>query len=155
VNWPGLLLVRLPLALWVGGGIVAGALVAPTLFRTLPSRDQSGALFGAVLQKLEGLYHVLSVILIFGIFEQVSVAGRIEGRSLVTAVGAFLAIAANVYASMVIRPRLSYYRAQVGSFDLVSNDNPWRKKFDRAHRRSETVMSLGMLCAALALIAAP
>jgi uncharacterized membrane protein len=155
MNWAGLLLLRLPLALWVGGGVVAGAIVAPATFRLLPSRDQAGALFGAVLERFGAMCHVLSVWIVIGVFEQVSVAGRVEGPAAVTAVGAFLAVAANVYGTMVLRPRMNYCRSQVESFDAVPPEHPWRERFDRLHRRSERVALFGLACALAALLAAP
>src|SRR5213592_3374393 len=56
-NWLYLftnLIYHLGLALWIGGAIVLGALVAPALFRTLP-RPDAGAIFGPTLRKFTRL----------------------------------------------------------------------------------------------------
>jgi hypothetical protein len=57
-------LYHLGLAIWIGGAIVLGALVAPRLFRSLP-RSQAGALFGPTLRAFSRVRAVaLAVIII-------------------------------------------------------------------------------------------
>jgi hypothetical protein len=154
VNFSDVLLVRLPLAVWVGATVLVGA-AAPVIFRTIPSRDLAGMVFGSILRKLESLQHGLSAVLVIGIFHAVGREGQIAGRSAVTAIGSFLAIATNVYLSMVLRPKMTYYRGQAGSFDEIPEENPWRKKFNVLHRRATRVTGLGLVCAATALFFAP
>ncbi|MGH9443901.1 MAG: DUF4149 domain-containing protein [Thermoanaerobaculia bacterium] len=149
-----LLLLRLPLAIWVGAGVLA-AVAAPGVFREVPSRDLAGRVFGEILRRLEGLFHVLSAVLVIGVFTAVGREGRIVGRSAATAGGIFLAVASNVYGSMVLRPRMAYYRAQAGSFDGLSADNPWKRKFGALHRRSTRVLLAGVASAVAALLCAP
>ncbi len=131
------------------------AAAAPRLFALLPSRDLAGDVFGAILARLGAIQHVLSLLLVLGIFAAVGREGRIAGRSAVTAIGSFLAIASNVYTSMVLRPKMRYYRAQAGSFDLAPEDDPWRRRFGALHRRSSRLTMLGLVCAAAALLFAP
>jgi len=154
VPWTDILLIRLPLAIWVGGTVLAAA-AAPRIFGLVPSRDVAGDVFGAILGRLGAIEHALSLLLVLGIFSAVGRDGRIAGRSAVTAVGAFLAIAGNVYTSMVLRPKMRYYRAQAGSFDLVPEDDPWRRRFAILHRRSSRVTMMGLACAVAALVFAP
>jgi len=154
VKFADILLLRLPLGMWVGAAVFAG-LAAPAVFRSIPSRDLAGKVFGEILRRLETLFHVLSVVLVVGVFAAVGREGGIAGRSAVTAIGIFLAIATNVYASMVLRPRMAYYRAQAGSFDEVPEDDPWRRKFQSLHRRSVRVAVLGLLSAGVSLLFAP
>src|SRR5207253_5074750 len=45
---------HLGLALWIGGAIVLGALVAPALFGAMP-RQEAGAIFGPILRKFARL----------------------------------------------------------------------------------------------------
>jgi hypothetical protein len=149
-----ILLLRFPLALWVGGAAFS-AVAAPAIFREIGSRDLAGRVFGEVLKRLEGLFHVLSAVLVVGVFTAVGREGRIAGRAAGTAIGIFLAIATNVYASMVLRPRMAYYRAQAGSFDDSPEDAPWRRKFQALHRRATRVAMLGLLAASAALFFAP
>jgi hypothetical protein len=154
VRWSDILLIRYPLAIWVGATVLAGA-AAPRIFALVPSRDVAGDVFGAILARLGAIEHVLSLLLVLGIFSAVGREGRIAGRAAVTAIGAFLAIAGNVYTSMVLRPKMRYYRAQAGSFDAVPEDDPWRKRFGVLHRRASRVTTLGLVCAAAALACSP
>ena len=154
MHWADLLLLRLPLALWVGATFLV-MISAPVIFSRIASRETAGDVFGAILARLEAAEHALSAAIVLGIFVAVSREGRIAGRAAVTAVAAFLAIATNVYASMVLRPRMRYYRAQAGSFDAVPEDDPWRRRFRAAHRRSTAVTTAGFVCALAALLFAP
>jgi hypothetical protein len=153
--WTDVLLIRIPLALWTGSGVAAGTLAAPVIFRESGSRDRAGRLFGAILRRLEAFDHALSAVLVIGIFTKLSRGEAASGRFTALAILAFFAIAANVYLSMVVRRRMEYFRSHVESFDTVPPDDPWRRKFDRLHRRSERIALLGLLCAAAALTLAP
>ncbi len=148
------LVIRLCLALWVGGtlGVV---LAAPVLFRRIPSRDLAGEIFGEILRRFEAVKQVLSLLLVIAIFLQLEQTRGFAGQSRVAGIAAFLAIATNVYLAMVLRPRMNYFRMKVGSFDTAPADDPWRLRFDRLHRRSTRVLVLGWIAAAVALAFGP
>ena len=64
-NWSYLtinFLYQIGLAIWIGGSVVLGALVAPALFKALP-RAEAGAIFGPTLRRFSRL-RVLAVALI-------------------------------------------------------------------------------------------
>jgi uncharacterized membrane protein len=64
-NWSYLtinFLYQIGLAIWIGGSVVLGALVAPALFQALP-RAEAGAIFGPTLRRFSRL-RVLAVALI-------------------------------------------------------------------------------------------
>ena len=46
---------HLALAILVGGALVLGSAAAPGIFRTVRSRGEAGAIFGAVLARWDGL----------------------------------------------------------------------------------------------------
>jgi uncharacterized membrane protein len=142
--------VRFALAIWVGGTLVL-VLAAPALFRLLPSRDQAGAVFDEILRKFEVVKQLLSLLLVLCVFAELEARGGAPRGALVPGIAMFLAIASNVYLAMVLRPRMKYFRMKVGSFDTAAADNPWRARFDRLHRRSIRVLTLGWLAAAVAL----
>ena len=52
---------------------------------------------------------------------------------------------------MVLRPRMKYFQMKVGSFDAAPPDDPWKGRFDRLHRRSSRIFSLGAIAAAVGL----
>jgi hypothetical protein len=98
---------------------------------------------------------VLSLLLVLCVFLQLEETRQISGRSFVAAAGIFVAVATNVYLSMVVRPRMNYCRMKVGSFETASPEDPWKARFDRLHRRSTAVLTLGWIAAMVALWASP
>jgi uncharacterized protein DUF4149 len=142
--------IRFSLALWLGGSVLV-AMAAPVVFRTVSSRDQAGAAFGEILRRFEAVKQVLSLLLVLGVFVELERAGGVAGKAIVSGIAIFVAVATNVYLAMVLRPRMNYFRMKVGSFDTTAPDDPWRKKFDRLHRRSSRIFLLGAMAAAVAL----
>lgn len=147
-------LIRLSLAVWVGGSVLV-AMAAPVVFRTVTSRDQAGSAFGEILRRFEAVKQLLSLVLVVGVFVELERVGRLEGPAVVSGIAIFLAVATNVYLAMVLRPRMNYFRLKVGSFDEAGPEDPWRRKFDGLHRRATRIFSLGALAAAVALIFRP
>lgn len=141
---------RIGLALWVGGTLVI-LLAAPVVFREVTARDLAGRLFGEILRRFEAVKHVLSLLMVLCVFLQLEATRSITGGSFVAAAGIFLAVATNVYLSMVVRPRMAYCRLKVGSFDDAAAGNTWKVRFDRLHRRSVAVLTVGWIAAAIAL----
>jgi uncharacterized membrane protein len=146
--------IRLCLAVWVGGTVLV-ALAAPVVFREAGSRDRAGAIFGEILRRFEAVQHVLSLVLVISVFATLEAGVRPAGGALVAGIAIFVAIAANVYTAMVLRPRMNYFRMKVGSFDAAAADDPWRLRFDRLHHRGTRVTVLGALAAAVALVLWP
>jgi hypothetical protein len=145
---------RFGLALWVGGTLVV-VLAAPVVFGQIASRDAAGSVFGEILRRFEAVKQALSLILVVSIFvglEKQSAPGRAE---IVAIVCIFLAVGTNVYLSMVLRPRMNYFRVKVESFDAAPPDDPFRLRFDALHRRSTRILVLGWVAAAAALVLTP
>jgi hypothetical protein len=130
-------------------------LAAPVIFRTVPSRDTAGEVFGEILRRFEAVKQILSLLLVIAIFVQLEQTRGFAGQSRVVGIAAFLAVATNVYLAMVLRPRMNYFRMKVGSFDASAPDDPWRLRFDRLHKRSTRVLVLGWIAAAVALAFGP
>ena len=145
---------RFSLALWVGGTLVA-VLAAPVLFREIPSRDIAGAIFGEILRRFEAVKQVLSLLLVLAVFLRLEETRSLSGRNFLSGVAIFCAVATNVYLSMVLRPRMKYFRMKLGSFDATPADNPWRARFDKLHRRSVVILVAGWIAAGVALAALP
>lgn len=145
---------RFSLALWVGGTLLA-VLAAPVVFREVPSRDLAGSIFGEILRRFEAVKHVLSLLLVLAVFVRLEQTRSLSGGNFLSGVAIFCAVATNVYLSMVLRPRMKYFRMKIGSFDTAPADNPWRVRFDRLHRRSVVILLLGWIAAAVALAALP
>ena len=144
------LAIRFALAVWVGGSVLV-VLAAPVVFGRIGSRDRAGAVFGEILRRFEIVKQVLSLVLVIAVFVTLERGGRLAGSVTVAAVGIFVAIATNVYLAMVLRPRMRYFQMKVGSFDAAAPDDPWKARFDRLHRRSSRIFSVGALAAAVGL----
>jgi uncharacterized protein DUF4149 len=147
-------MIRFSLALWVGGTLVV-ALAAPVVFRRIASRDTAGDVFGEILRRFEAVKHFLSLVLVIAVFVELEQTRGFAGQSVAAGIAIFLAVASNVYLSMVVRPRLGYLRMKVGSFDRAAADDPWKTRFDRLHKRSSRVLTLGWIAAAVALALVP
>jgi hypothetical protein len=148
------LVIRLSLALWAGGSLLV-VMTAPVVFRQMGSRDLAGAVFGEILRRFEAVKQVLSLLLVIALFVRLEQGVRLEARAVAATVAIFLAVATNVYLSMVVRPRMNYFRMKTGSFDTAPPEDPWRRRFDRLHRRSTRVLVLGWLAAVMALALGP
>jgi uncharacterized membrane protein len=146
--------IRFSLALWVGGTLLV-VIAAPVIFRMIGSRDTAGEVFGEILRRFEAVKQVLSLLLVIAIFVQLEQTRGFAGQSRVCGIASFVAVATNVYLAMVLRPRMNYFRMKVGSFDKAAPDDPWRLRFDRLHKRSTRVLTLGWLAAAVALAFGP
>ncbi|HYX21545.1 MAG TPA: DUF4149 domain-containing protein [Thermoanaerobaculia bacterium] len=144
------LAIRFALAVWVGGSVLV-VLAAPVVFGRIGSRDRAGAVFGEILRRFEIVKQVLSLVLVIAVFVTLERGGRLAGSVTAAAVGIFVAIATNVYLAMVLRPRMRYFQMKVGSFDAAAPDDPWKARFDRLHRRSSRIFSVGALAAAVGL----
>jgi hypothetical protein len=144
------LIIRFSLAVWVGGTLLV-VLAAPVVFGRLASRDAAGGVFGEILRRFEIVKQGLSLALVIGVFVTLERGVSLPGTEIVSAVAIFVAIATNVYLAMVLRPRMGYFRDKVGSFDEAAPDDPWRMRFDRLHRRSTRVLTIGWIAAIAAL----
>lgn len=127
-----------------------GLVVAPALFRAIPSRSLAGTAFGEVLARWDQLA-VLSVLLVAVTaflravnFETPDVSHWLRWALLAAMGGATL------YASAWAGPVARQLRKQLASFDDLPDTAPPRREFARLHGRARRAMS----CAVLAGLAA-
>lgn len=129
-------LYHLGLALWIGGAIALGALVAPALFRTLP-RPDAGAIFGPVLRRFAYLRLAAVGLMVFG-------AGSKYLRFETHAATPWIAV----------RWALIAFLAVVVVYEIVSLHPRMEKRgddFAKLHKRSEALMKLSLIVAVVAL----
>jgi hypothetical protein len=139
----------LVLALWVGGMFGFGALYAPVLFRSLPSRAQAGAIAGETLARIESLGLVTG-----GIMLVVTALQAIESNWLALDLGRVLItvvmLALVLVNSITIRQRVAGIRQQMGRpIDELAADDPLRREHSKYHRLSRGLFSLNMLLGTL------
>ena len=129
---------HLGLALWIGGAIVLGALVAPALFGAMP-RQEAGAIFGPILRKFARL--------------------RLGAIALVIVAAAVKHLAWETHASTVwilIRWIAIAFMAAAVLYEIYSLEPALHarrgdpERFQPLHRRSENLMKLTLLAAVVA-----
>ena len=152
-NWVHLvtnLVYHLGLALWIGGAVVLGALVAPTLFRALP-RLQAGSIFGPTLRRFARLRlgALLATIAAAGVKHALW-----EGSSTVWITlrwAALLFMAATVLYEIGSLERALEARRVHLTPEMVEED-PQRKAFNTLHKRAEALMKASMVAALVAML---
>lgn len=137
------------LALWVGAMFAFGALYAPVLFRSLPSRDQAGTIAGETLARIDALGLVTG-----GIMAVITVLQTIEGGWHAIDLGRLLIAAAMLalvlFSSITVRSRLNAVRQEMGRpVDELAQDNPLRVEYNRHHKLSRLLFSANMFLGAL------
>lgn len=152
-NWPHLftnLFYHLGLAVWIGGTLVLGALVAPALFRELP-RQQAGGIFGQVLRRFARLRVVALLVTL--------VAAAVKYAIWET--GAMLWIGVRWAALLFMAAALVY---EIGSLERslearrvhltpdMPEDDPQRRAFNALHRRAEGLMKASLVAAVAAML---
>ena len=150
-NWWFLLahaLYHLGLALWIGGAIALGALVAPTLFGNLP-RPQAGGLFAPILRKFARLRVVALVMTVVGAAMRYLIAEQHAPGIWIGIRWACIAILAIdlVYEIASLEPTMAKLRPQ-----LTPEDTPERREFQRLHKRSEMLMKVTLVAAVVAVV---
>lgn len=146
-------LYALALTVLVGGGIVLAA-GAPAIFRTVRSRGEAGAIFGAILARYDGLA-ILSALLLVVTSILKATAFEVTAGPDARLVGRWIALAVLVvtvlYASAYAHPVARAIRAQTPGWDDLPEDAPARREFGAMHRASTRVMSVGILAGLVAL----
>jgi len=146
-------LYHLALAILVGGGLVLGAAVAPAIFRTVRSRGEAGAIFGAVLSGWDGLaiLCVITVVITSALKAGFEITGAPEVRLVVRWVALVVLAAAVLYSSGYANPVARSLRAQTSAWDDLPESSPLRREFAALHASSSRAMRLGIVAGLVAL----
>ncbi len=152
-NWLYLaanILYHLGLALWIGGTIVLGALVAPALFRALP-RAQAGSIFGPALRRFARLRLVSLALIVAGAGWKFAV-WETHARSPWIAIrwAAIAIMAATLLYEILYLERAIEARRLALTPEMPESD-PARKAFNVLHKRAEGLMRLSLMAAVVAL----
>lgn len=137
------------LAIWIGGAVALGALVAPKLFRTLP-RLEAGALFGRILRTFARVRLVAIVLAIAAaavqhfVWETHAITPWIALRWAALAFMAFEVLYEIGWLEKAMEARRVHLSAD------VAEDHPHRRAFNALHKRAEALMKAATLAAAVA-----
>lgn len=144
---------HLALAVLVGGALVLGSAAAPAIFKTVRSRSEAGTIFGAVLARYEQLAVlaiiavVLTSVLKFAAFEDLSPGPRLYARWVALAVLVALVLYGSVWAGPVARA----IRARTPDYDDLAEAHPARREFAQLHRAGSRAMRGAVLIGLIAL----
>jgi hypothetical protein len=141
----------LALTLWVGGGLVLGAIGAPSTFDVLAARHVpddrvvAGAVFGETLRRYYLLAYACGVVLLGSLL----VRGVLGPRPIKFAVRlgiALIMLLATAYSGVVVSDRIARARSEIGAAvsSLAEND-PRRVEFGRLHAISTGLLMVPML----------
>jgi hypothetical protein len=152
-NWLHLftnLFYHLGLAIWIGGTLVLGALVAPALFRALP-RLEAGGIFGPTLRRFARLRVVALLITIVAAAVKYAVweSGAMLWIGVRWAALLFMA-AALVYEIAFLERTLEARRVHLAP--EMAEDDPQRRQFNLLHKRAEGLLKTSVLAAVIAML---
>jgi hypothetical protein len=138
----------LALVIWVGGLVVAGAIVAPSVFEVLQGPDVpagrvlAGAVFGEVLRRVHlGAYAMAGVMLIALTVQRVLGPRPINFGIRATIVGTMLAV--TIVSGSVISPRVEAIAKTVdGPIASLAPGDARRTEFYRLHGWSNLLLAM-------------
>lgn len=136
------------LVLWVGGLIVAGALVAPSVFGVLQAWNQSegrvlaGQVFGEVLLRLTWLSYAMGVIMFVTLtLHRLLGARPVKYGVRVGIMGVMLVMM--LATGFYIIPQVNAIQSKVsGPVSALAASDPLRVEFDRLHGLSNILFSI-------------
>lgn len=147
----------LSLVIWLGGMVILGAIVAPTLFQVLQTADplNGRALAGEAFGSMIGRFHYVAYAT--GALLLVTLAGmRILGpKPVAFAVKALVVLAmlgVATYSGVVVLGRIDVIQATVGTLpSRLDAANPLRLEFDALHALARRLMMVDMVGALVLL----
>lgn len=136
------------LVLWVGGVIVAGALVAPSVFGVLQAWNASegrvlaGRVFGDVLLRLTWLSYAMGVVMFVTLTLHRLLGARPPKYGVRVGIMGVMLVMMMATGFYVI-PQVNAIQAQVkGPVSLLETTDPRRVEFDRLHGLSNILFSI-------------
>ena len=136
------------LVLWVGGLIVAGALVAPSVFGVLQAWNESqgrvlaGQVFGEVLLRLTWLSYAMGVIMFVTLTLHRLLGARPPKYGVRVGIMGMMLVMMMAMGFYII-PRVNTIQSQVsGPVSALAATDPLRAEFDRLHGVSNILFSI-------------
>ena len=146
----------LALAVWVGGLIALGAVVAPALFDALGrsgggGRMQAAAIFADMLRGFHRIAYVCGAVMLTSLAAR-GVLGPRPRRFAIRAVIAGLMLGATAWTGLVVAPRIARAQREIGAAPSSLPEGDARRiEFARLHRLA-TTLSLVPLLGGVALL---
>lgn len=139
------------LTLWVGGGVVLGAISAPAVFDVLAARHVAddralaGAIFGETLRRYHLLSYVCGLVLIASLLAR-GVLGPRPVKFAVRLGIALVMLLATAYSGVVVSGRISRVQADIaGPVSSLPETDPRRIAFGQLHATSTGLLLIPIL----------
>ncbi len=124
------------LGVWVGGMAVLGFIVAPAVFRTVPSRLQAGTIFGTILDRFGSMQIGLGALCLL-MLALLRLGTALTDRAAVIRLGGILLMLGLViHSHHHLAPEIVRERESIVNFDSIPAGTPQKAGFDRLHRLS-------------------
>jgi len=138
----------LALVVWLGGMVVAGAVVAPSTFGVLEAwnpvegRVLAGRVFGEVLRRLNWLGYSMAGVMFVALTLHRLLGARPIRYGVRAIILAFM-VSCTLAADYYVGPQVATIQARVsGPVSALAADNPTRVEFNRLHGLSNILLSL-------------
>jgi len=147
----------LALAVWLGGMVVLGAVVAPSTFRVLQASEPitgrllAGATFGAILERFHYVAYGSGALLLVTLAAMALLGPRPRGFAVRSALVASMLFVA-LYSGFVVLREVDSIQQEVGALpSSLPADDARRIRFDYLHQLSTRLMMINIV-GALALL---
>ena len=147
----------LALALWLGGMVVLGAVVAPTTFQVLQAsapatgRLLGGAVFGAILARFHYVAYGAGTLALLALAAMALLGPRPRGFAVRSSIVAVMLLVA-LYSGFVVLREVDAIQQEVGALpSTLPAGDARRVRFDELHQRSTQLMMLNIVGALVLL----
>ena len=137
----------LALVIWLGGIVVAGAIVAPSIFSVLQEwhpiegRMLAGRVFGEVLQRLHWLAYAMGLVMFVTLTLHRLLGARPEKYGIRASI-LILMLLVTAYSGFVVTPRIAALQGEVNGPIAALVDGDARKvEFDSLHRLANILLA--------------
>ena len=147
----------LALAVWLGGMVVLGAVVAPTTFQVLQAIEPStgrllgGAVFGAILSRFHYVAYGTGALALLALAAMALLGPRPVAFAVRSAIVALMLVVALYSGLVVLREVNSIQRAVGGLPSSLPAGDERRVRFDQLHQLSTRLMVINIVGALMLL----
>ncbi len=144
-------LMLLSLVVWLGGLIFFAAVVAPTVFKVLPTHELAGSVVTRSLAALHWMGIISGIIFAVTSMAYAHITRGAAHPFAIRHLLIYLMLALTLASQFGISPKMQALRSSMGTIDNVPHDDPRRVEFNRLHVWS-TRLESGVLLAGLVLL---
>lgn len=139
----------LALALWVGGIVAIGMLVAPVAFAEAPTPEVAGRILGRSLARFDRVVGACIVTLLVTSGLMISWYGRWSPWYAIEYACILMMSASALYSMVVLSPRMRRLRRRI---EGGADDDGARERFEELHRASVLAMQFNLACGTVAIL---